>query len=337
MAGPITTSHIPEYLEGVRAKFWEVIDQGAKQLEMFDTVTLFESLNNVSPLVTRVNATGRQRVEYTYTTGLVGYFQPRAEGQPFPMSTYLKGIITSVEPYQFAYSIRVTREAVERRSPEYASKLDEAKKLRENAVMTASMHIWDWFKHVRTDPSALPVHLFAYGDGRKFASTQHPLAGGGVGSNVLSTSPALSVDALESAMLLAHSTVDDTGKPMPIMTGTPYLVVPPELVRKAKEIAETPNTPYTNNFVANIFMGRYIVVESPFLSAAQGGKPTRWMLVDSRNSPIVHLVFKDVTFEEWFDNVTKTYVFDAHAEWKVGAVDWRGVIVSEGDGSTITD
>jgi len=109
------------------------------------------------------------------------------------------------------------------------------------------------------------------------------------------------------------------------------------LVRKAWEIAETPNTPYTNNFVANIFQGRYIAVESPYLGSAQGGSNTRWFLVDAANSPIVHVVFKDITAEDWFDNVTKTYVFDVHGEWKIGAFNWRGVVSSEGDSSTITD
>ena len=337
MTNPITTSYIDLFLEGVRAKFYEVYSQGDDQLRLYDATSLFDTMTNVTPLIRRINATGKQKLETIYTTGLVGYLEPREEAQPFPMAEYLKGIITEVQPFQFARSIRVTRESYERRSPEYASALDEAKKVRQNAILTASKHIFDWFNNVRTAPASLPPQLFPYGDGVRFASTQHPLVGGGVGSNILSTSPALSIDALESGILLAQNTVDDTGKPMPYMSGQIYLVVPPALVRRAWEIAETPNTPYTNNFVANIFQGRYIAVESPYLGAPQGGSNTRWFLVDAANSPIVHIVFKDITAEDWFDNVTKTYVFDVHGEWKIGAFNWRGVIVSEGNSSTITD
>jgi hypothetical protein len=226
---------------------------------------------------------------------------------------------------------------MERQDKDYRSALDETAKLKSAAAMTMSKHTIDWFNNVRVAQASLPLQLFGYGDGVKFTSTTHADKLGTNHSNILSTSPALSPDSIESAILLGYNTVSDEGKPMPYLSGQKWLVVPPALTRKAQEIAQTPNTPYTSNFIANIFQGIYTVLTSPFLSSANGGSDTRFFMVDGNYSPIKQVVFRDVSLEDHFDFNNKTFINDVEAQWKIGAFDWRGVYSSEGTGATISD
>ena len=328
----IVRSDISQFLQGMRAKFFEVVDQGKEQASRYDVVTLFEAKPELGPLVQRLGAEGEQKREFTFTTGLLGYLEPTAELEPFKEGTYKTGYITAVQPYKFTKRIKVSREAVEKRAPEYSSALDEASKLLSTATLTLSKHTWDLFNNLRTAPASLPNQLFAYNDGVKIASVAHPLKAGGTVSNCLASSPALSVDALETALLLGYNTKDDTGKPMPYFSAQKYLVVNPALARKAREIALTDNTPYTTNFVVNIFRGIYDVIISTFITST-----TQWTLVDGTSSPIRQVVFKDITPEDWFDENVKGYVYDVEAQWRVGTVDFRGIVHSVGDSSTITD
>lgn len=328
----ITRSDISQFLEGMRAKFYEVVEQGKESASRYDIVTLFDSKPDLGRLVERMVASGEQKREFTFVTGILGYLEPTAELEPFKEGTYLPGYITSVQPYKFTKRITVSEEAFKYRKPEYARALDEASKLLETGTRTLSMHTWDLFNNLRTAPASLPNHLFAYNDGVKIASTQHPLVAGGVVSNVLPTSPALSVDALETAYLLGYNTKDDTGKPMPYFAGQKYLVINPALARKAKEIAMTENTPYTANFVANVFKGSYDVVISPYISST-----TQWTLVDGLATPIKQVIFQDILPDDWFDSNVKAYKYDVSAQWRVGTDNFRGIVHSVGDSSTITD
>lgn len=332
MSNVITKSDLAQFLGGMRAKFFEVMDQGKDAASRTDIVSIFEAKPELGPLVVRLSTTGEQKKEFTFTTGLIGYLEPTGELEPFKETSYLTGYITSVQPQKFTSRITVSREAVEKRMPEYAAALDEASKLLSNATLSLSKSTWDLFNNLRTAQSSLPVGLFGYGDGVKIASVSHPLKGGGTVSNCLASSPALSVDALETALLLGYNTKDDTGKPMPYFSGQKYLVINPALARKAREIAQSELVPYANNFTINIFRGIYDVVVSPFITST-----TAWTLVDGLATPIRQVIFRDITVEDWFDDNVKAYKFDVSAEWKVGVKDFRGIVYSVGDGSTITD
>lgn len=332
-----TSSAFGQFLNGVRAKFYQVFDQGQAEVSRYDMATLFETSNNMAPILERLNATGKQKIEATATTGLTQYLQPTGESQPFKEMEFLPGYITSVQPFQFTGRIRVSRQSVERVDSDYRSALDQTSKLKGTAAQTLSKHYFDVFNYSRTAQASLPVQLFGYGDTAKLTSVLHTDKISKNRSNILSTSPALSPDSIESMVLLGYNTVSDTGKPMPFLSGPKWLVVPPANGRKAQEIAQTPNSPYTSNFIANIFQGIYNVLTSPFLTAANGGSDTRAFLIDGNYSPIKQVVFKDVTMENDFDFNNKTFVNDVSAEWKVGPFDYRGLYATEGTGATISD
>ena len=333
MYGPITSRELSTFLDGVRAKFMEVIDQSKVSAARYDVLQLFGASTDLAPIFERLSWIGKQKGEFTLVTGVLGYLEPTGELEPFKETGYLAGPITEVQPAKFTKRIRVSREAFERRDISYRQALDEASKLLVVANRTASLHIVDVFNHLRTAPSDLPAHLFVYNDGVKAASTQHPLAAGSVFSNVLPNSPQLTVDSLDAAILMGNNMKDDTGKPMPYFSGGQiYLVINPALRRRAREIVETENTPYTANFVVNIFRGAYNVIISPLIVST-----TAWTLVDSSTKPIKHIIFRDIDAEDHYDPDVKAFIFDVSAEWKAGVLDPRAVIHSVGDGSTITD
>ena len=82
-----------------------------------------------------------------------------------------------------------------------------------------------------------------------------------------------------------------------------------------------------------------MVLTSNYLANAinSNAKDTRYFLIDGQFSPLKQLVFKDVTLESDFDFNNKTFLNDCEAQWKLGATDYRGIISSEGDNSTISN
>ncbi len=334
----LTSGNMGQFLTGVRAKFLEVFDQGQAEVERYDLAEIHKTSNKISPLVERMNATGRQKVEFTSVTGLLQNFQPTGEAKPFAEDTFLPSWITSVQPYKFTKRVRISREMVEREAVEYRDKLDETGKLRQAAMRTLSQHTFDLLNYARTAQSGLPLYLFGYGDAQPLTSTLHADQLGNNHSNVLETSPILSVDALEAMWIKGYHTVSDANQPMPMFSGPKYLVVSSANIRTAKEIAQTGNTPYITNFVANVWEGEYQVITSSYLDNAMNSAAvdSRYFLIDGQFSPLKQLVFKDVTLESDFDFNNKTFIYDAEAQWKIGVKDYRGIISSEGTNATIT-
>jgi len=327
-----------QFLEGVRAAFYEVIDQGEEQVRKMDAARIWDEIKNAGPLVRREDVSGRARLEVTYTTGMEGDLAPTGEGQPIPETDFKEGIITTIEPYKFSRKWSVTYEAWYYKSPRYTRFLDGAAKLRYNAMKTLTKHTLSVFNNARTDPANLPKQLFAYGDNKKLLSTQHPLVGGGVQSNVLESSPQLSTSALTAAYLKGINMKDDVGEPISYFdAGTLYLVVPPALLDRAKEIVNTANAPYTANYVFNIWQGAYNIVSSPYLSSTFGGSDTRWFLVSGEEPLIRQFIFQGLTADTWEDKNTQTIYFSITGHWRIGCLNWRLVVGSEGDGSLITD
>ncbi|HXP50108.1 MAG TPA: hypothetical protein VN922_09155, partial [Bacteroidia bacterium] len=125
-----TTGSLGQFLEGVRAKFFQVFDQGQAEVAHYDLAELMKASHQISPLVERLNAAGRQKIEATSVTGTTQLLQPTGEAEPFKEMDFLPSYITAVQPFKFTGRIRVTREAVERTAVEYRAALDEVSKLK---------------------------------------------------------------------------------------------------------------------------------------------------------------------------------------------------------------
>jgi len=75
------------------------------------------------------------------------------------------------------------------------------------------------------------------GDGIELCATNHPLQGGGTGSNELATAADLSETSLEDMLILMGDTVDDRGIPMAL--NAKKLIIPNELQFTAQRILKS--------------------------------------------------------------------------------------------------
>jgi hypothetical protein len=234
---PIITSTIDSLLRGVRAEFLKVTDQAEKQVSAYDANAYLDSTNKTGGLFEEVSAIGQQRVEMTSVIG-VSELSPTKELQPFVEATYTPSYITAVEPYKFTKRIKVSQESAERRDTKYQKALNEASKLNFAFLNTRARHRFELFNYATTAQASLPVQLFGYGDTYALAYASHPLKNGNTYSNVATASD-LTSTALDSMTLILQNQTDDIGEPMPMGGGTNYLVVPPQKVRKAKELMDS--------------------------------------------------------------------------------------------------
>lgn len=327
----ITTRNIDVYLRGIRADFAEVVDQAQKQIGAYETNVYLDSTNKVGGLFAENDRSGQQRVEYLGTTG-VSRLLPTNELAAFPQTTYQSTYLTQAEPFKFARRIVVSRESVERRDNQYNKALEEASKLQYAYINTRASNKFDRFNQAFAAVTA--SHLFDYGDvdagATALVANNHPDKVGNTHSNLVGPS-AITPVSIEAMVLALQNQVDDIGEPMPMGGGTKFMVVPPALVRLAKQNLETELEPFTANNQINVWYGAgWTVVSSAHLSAAHGGSNTAWFVLDGQNSPLVEEIFKPITAETWFDDDRKAFVHDVEFNHKVGAKDYRGIVGNQG-------
>ena len=323
----ITSKSIDQLLRGVRAEFAVTIDQAEKQLAAYNSNVYLDDTNKTGGLFEDINASGRQRVEAISITG-VSELQATDEAQEFISKDYVPSYVTAVEPYKFTGRIKVTRESAERRDSIYQKALNEASKLQVAAANTQANHRFQRFN--LSTSVATAKYLFDYGDGVALTSASHPDKVGNVHSNT-TTASAITPTTLETMVLILQNQVDDIGEPMPMGGGHKYLVVPPQLVKKAKENLESEWMVQTANNNINVWKGQgWTVVSSPYLQATYGGSNTAWYIVDGMFSPFKDVMFRPVTNETWFDENTKVFVHDISFEHRVGNYDYRGFVQNSG-------
>ncbi len=328
---PITTRNIDIFLRGIRAEFAEVVDQAQKQVGAYETNVYLDATSKVGGLFAENDRGGQQRIEYLGTTG-VSRLLPTEELAGFPETQYHPTYLTRAEPFKFARRIVVSRESVERRDAQYTKALEEASKLQYAYVNTRASNKFDRFNQAFAAVTA--SHLFDYGDvaagATALVANDHPDRVGNTHSNLVGPS-AITTVSVEAMVLALQNQVDDMGEPMPMGGGQKFMVVPPSLVRVAKQTLETELEPQTANNAINVWYGvGWTLVSSAHLSAAHGGSNTAWFIVDGMNSPLTEEIFKPITAETWFDDDRKAFVHDVEFNHKVGAKDYRGIVGNAG-------
>lgn len=328
----MTSSDIDIFLKGVRAEFAMVEDQAATQSRALDTSIYLNAESKLGPLFTELNGQGKQRFDFSATTG-VGEPEPTGEVQAFPETQYYPTYITSAQPSRFAKRIRVSLQSVSRRDPVYSQKLEESAKLVIAAKNKTARIRFQLINETRTAQGSLTTGEFGYGDAQKLLSTIHADKNGGNGVNVLTPSNAISDATLESIIQLGYNTKDDVGEPMPMLGGTKYLITHINNIKKTKELIESEWKADTANNNINVWRGQgWILVTSPFITST-----TAVYVVDALFSPLVDITFKPYSPETWYDQNVKAFVHDIEFEKMVGPRDWRGFYGTLGDGSAITD
>lgn len=188
-----------------------------------------------------------------------------AEGANFPDIDYRNPFTMDITPVKYGGIFGVSSEAMETdKTGAIARKsvklLEAADKIKEQ--LCADIH------NLATSTS------LATPDGVAFASASH-LYNGGTFSNIVTSNPALSVTALETAVQeIMYNQKDDAGDPIQFM-GPYILLVPPALAGLANRLVSAMKYPTTNNNDDN-WAGSMIskVVVNPYFTST-----TAWSLL----------------------------------------------------------
>jgi phage major head subunit gpT-like protein len=224
---------------------------------------------SVFPKIFQVKTSNRSIEQTTGITG-VGQFREIPEGGAVESDQPVRIPSKTFTHKRFGLSIVASRDMIEDDKHEIIQ--DSVRGLAESEVDTREMQA----ASVLNDGFSVNGY-----DGVPLFSASHPLQyAGGTQSNLMTVAMALSHTALEEATIQMFLMVDETGKPIKF---TPdMLVIPPQLMYKAKEILGSSMRSDTANNTTNA------------LTAIEGGMPqqvvwryltsaTRWFLISKKN------------------------------------------------------
>jgi len=167
-------------------------------------------------------------------------------------------------------------------------------------------------------------------DGKPLCATDHPILLSPTGqtyANTPSTSVSLSPAALNDAFVNMRTLVDNSGA---IRGLTPkYLLVPPQLEVRAKEILHSEAVPYSAENTVNVFQNSLDIIVWDRLTFL----PTAWFLLTDKahhslnlftHTPPSIVVSKDIDYK------TRTLYTEVLTRFAYGFDDWRGVYGAAG-------
>jgi hypothetical protein len=158
-------------------------------------------------------------------------------------------------------------------------------------------------------------------DGKPLFADNHPLLGGGTGSNIVSG--ALSDTSLKAASTLMRKQVDEAGKLIQLQPDT--LIVPPELEWLAYELVRSDQKPGTDLNDINTMRGRYKIVVWDFLTSS-----TAWFLADSKRHELNFFWRVKPEFAKEKDFNTFVSKWRGYMRYSFGYSDYRGIVGSTG-------
>lgn len=167
-------------------------------------------------------------------------------------------------------------------------------------------------------------------DGKALCATDHPLYLSTTGATYGNTTPAtvsLSPDGLSDAYLNLAKTPDNSGfirglKPR-------YLLVPPDLERRAKEILHSELVPYSAENTTNIFANSVELIVWDRLTDA----PNAWFVLTDKSQHSLYLFMHTdptIVVDNQIDYKTRTLHTEVLTKFAVGFDDWRGVYGESG-------
>jgi len=165
--------------------------------------------------------------------------------------------------------------------------------------------------------------IFTGPDGKPLCATDHLLlkAPGATYPNAPFTTVSLSIEGLTDAYHNLANTPDDFGR---VRGLTPkYLLIPPELERRAKELLYKPRSSSAKNIV-NVVANSVELITWDRLSDA----PTSWfVLTDKQQHSLELYIFQEPTIvvDNRIDYKTRTLYTEVYTTFAVGFQDWRGV------------
>jgi len=162
-------------------------------------------------------------------------------------------------------------------------------------------------------------------DGKALCATDHPLrnsVSGATYNNTPFTTTSLSPDALNDAFVNLAETPDESGF---IRGLTPkYLLVSPNLERRAKEILHSELIPYSAENTTNIFANSLELIVWDRLSYI----PNAWFVLTDKSQHSLYIFMHTdptIVVDNQVDYKTRTLYTEVLTKFAVGFDDWRGV------------
>jgi hypothetical protein len=147
--------------------------------------------------------------------------------------------------------------------------------LTQYGVSASKIKVIDQLRFGNTNPAYVGY------DGQQYFSNTHAVGAAGVAYDNLEPGDAISTAALTAdnvnALIAKLMTVPagPDGRPYPLVDPKFTVIVPPQLAKAAKEIANNTWTPDSNRFTENVMKGWFDVVVEPQL----GTEPTTWYII----------------------------------------------------------
>ena len=283
------------------------------------------------PVVATVTDDGAQAT-FSGKTG-AGTLTRFSEGASIPKKSRFKLFDTAFAHDQYGGQIEVSRKQLMNR--DWNDAFNEFKDLSMSAQVTLSKAPAKIFNgRFATTTAVNGIKITIYNDGKPLFSTIHPRVDGGSSqSNASNTSIPLTENNLETARVALVEQVQDDGTPITV-TGNIYLVVPTALEKAATIITGSELRSNTANNDLNFYEGgRYPVMASHWLGAANSGSDTAWFLVAPSISKLMLVKRAGPDLDQSVDKNTKSTLFDVILDLSVGSADWHGAYGSRGDNS----
>ncbi len=260
---------------------------------------------------------------YEYVQELIGmgYATVRSEGQAATYDTTRQGLGTRFVHAQRVKGFIVTQRLladnvsglnlVERHTRMIANSLKQS---REKALIDTFNNAFD--------------SAYAGGDGKELCATDHPLSGGGVQQNELTSPLDLSEVAIEEALVAISNMVDAAG--YKVNAATRLLLVPGELKFEGDRIVNSMGQVYSADNTLNAIKSTGSLPEGVMVNNNLTDTDA-WFIISKNISPgLLHFKRDSVAISSHVDFDTDNVKFKAVEDYSTGWADFRDVFGSPG-------
>ena len=165
------------------------------------------------------------------------------------------------------------------------------------------------------------------GDGKTLIATDHPLGGGGTGSNQLATNADLTETSLEAILILISEMKDDRG--IPIAAQGMKLVVPPEIMFIAERIVASNLRPGTADNDVNAMKNMGMIPQGVAVNQRLTDPDAYFMITDVPDG-LKHFVRRAIKKSVEGDFESGNLRYKVSERYSFGFTDWRGCFGTPG-------
>ena len=266
--------------------------------------------------------------KYSIETSL-GDFEPVGEGGKYPESQWQEGYSKVIEPETWKLQFAITQEMIE--DAKMGKVKSKGKQFMRSHNRTRELFAVRILNNGNSPTMQIGSRTFdiSCADGKALFATDHPSITGGTSAQSNLFDAPFSYDNLSYAEEKMHYFKDDDGN---ILTCTPDTIIIPDKAEIKKQVFEavcSDGNPTTANRAANIHLGRWNIVFSPYLARLPGALGDCWMLLDSSfNEAYEALVWLDripLTVRSVIDDADNN-VFKGRARYAAAPNNWRAIL-----------